>query len=172
MKAMSEQCLCHDGADVIDPAEQRCLDSFLDSATRLYLALDRQLLVAHDVTFFDARLLQVLDAAPDGRLRVGDLAAELMLSRSRVSQQVRRMAAAGLLHRSTSPDDRRGVVVTITDTGRRRAERVLVTFGNLVRTHYLGPLSRAQVIALGHSCARVSSGLKAGQPAAVLSGVQ
>ncbi|MEZ0365742.1 MarR family winged helix-turn-helix transcriptional regulator [Mycobacterium sp. pUA109] len=174
---MSEQCPRHEPAGItgspqLDPAEQRCLDSFLDSATRLYMALDRRLGDAHGLSFFDVRLLQVLYEAPDGWMRMSDLAAETMLLMSRVSHQIRRLEAQGWVRRRAGVADRRSVTVSLTPAGRRRTSAVQATFGGLVRAHFLSPLSRAQMSALGHSCYRVSAALQTGQPNAVLSGVQ
>jgi DNA-binding MarR family transcriptional regulator len=50
-------------------------------------------------------------------MRMAQLADALAHSRSRVTHTVARMQKAGLVARSTSPEDGRGIVCTLTDRG-------------------------------------------------------
>lgn len=129
---------------------------------RLYILLNRKLLDAHKLTLFDVLLLEILAGSGSGSARVGDLAQALMLTPSRVSQQIRRLEAQGLVQRSASNRDRRGVVAIITHDGRARLRPALVTYGRLVRAHYLDPLSRPQMAALGDCARRINTGINPG----------
>ena len=91
---------------------------------------------------------------------MGDLAEQLMSLPSRVTRQIRRLEAQGLVRREASPDDRRGVLATITDEGRATVDQAIVTYGQYVKMHFLAQLSRPQVAALGENCRRISQGLK------------
>jgi len=146
------------GLPALDEAEQWSWERFLDAAMRLYLLLNRKLLNAHKLTLFDVLLLEKL--AGSGSARVGDLAQALMLTPSRVSQQIRRLESQGLVQRSASNSDRRGVVATITHDGLVRLRPALATYGRAVRTHYLGQLSRPQLAALGDCARRINSEAK------------
>jgi DNA-binding MarR family transcriptional regulator len=145
----------------LDFAEQRSWQNFLDSALGVYAALNRSLVDRHHLTLNDVRLLDVLDRAPNGSARMGDLADELMSLPSRVTRQINRLEAHNLARRHSSPDDGRGVVACITEDGRAALGSAMVTYGQGVRTHFLKKLSRPQVAALGESCRRVGAGLKA-----------
>jgi hypothetical protein len=58
----------------LDIAEQKSWQNFLDSTLRLYAMLNRRLTDAHQLSLFDVRVLDILDNAPDGCARMGDLA--------------------------------------------------------------------------------------------------
>ncbi|VEG44483.1 MarR family transcriptional regulator [Mycolicibacterium chitae] len=146
----------------LDIAEQRSWQNYLDSALRIYATLNRGLTEAHDLTLVDVRLLDLLDKSPTGSVRMGDLAEALMSLPSRVTRQIRRLETAGLVTRTASPEDGRGVLATITKEGREVAEKAMVTYSQGVRTHFLSQLSRPQVAAIGENCRRISAALKGG----------
>lgn len=143
----------------LDSAEHRSWQNFLDAALRLHATLNKSLAEEHRLTLNDVRLLDVLDKAPDGSVRMGDLAESLMSLPSRVTRQIRRLETQGLVRRGASPDDGRGVVASITDVGREQVRKAMVTYGDAVRMHYVGRLSRSQVSAMGENCRRINAGL-------------
>jgi DNA-binding MarR family transcriptional regulator len=61
-----------------------------------------------------------LNQAPDGRMRMGELAESLLLTPSGVTRLVDRMEADGLVQRQQCPSDRRGWNAVITPAGRSR----------------------------------------------------
>ncbi len=144
----------------LDIAEQKSWQNFLDSTLRLYSTLNRRLTDAHQLSLFDVRVLAMLDSAPTGCARMGDLAEALPSLPSRLTRQVRRLESQGLVRREASRDDGRGVVAAITDDGRIAAEQAMVTYAQGVRTYFLGHLSRSQIAAMGENCRRISIGLK------------
>src|SRR2546429_6143869 len=97
----------------LDIAEQTSWQNFLDSALRISATLNRRLTDAHQLSLFDVRVLDMLDNAPTGCARMGDLAEALPSLPSRLTRQIRRLEAQGLVRREASQDDRRGVVATI-----------------------------------------------------------
>lgn len=137
----------------LDIAEQKSWQNFLDSTLRLYATLNRQLTEAHQLSLFDVRVLDLLDHAPTGCARMGDLAEALASLPSRLTRQVRRLETQGLVRREASQDDRRGVVAEITDEGRTVARHAMTTYADAIRVHFLGPLSRSQVVAVGRTAA-------------------
>jgi DNA-binding MarR family transcriptional regulator len=143
----------------LDDAEQKCWQQFTETATHLYAALNRELLDAHGLTLLDAMLLRLLANSRKGSARMGELAQELAVSPSRVSEQARRLESQGFVCRNRSPDDRRVVIASITRVGRAKLRPVLRTYGTGVRALYLNPLSRQQMTALGDSCRRIIEAL-------------
>jgi DNA-binding MarR family transcriptional regulator len=143
----------------LDLAEMRSWQYFLEAALRMSAMLNRGLVESHQLTLVDVRLLDLLNKSPGGA-RMGDLAEGLMSLPSRVTRQIRRLEAVGLVRRDASPDDGRGVVATITDEGRMAVKRAMTTYGLCVKAHFLGQLSRPQVAALGENCRRINAGLK------------
>ena len=152
----------------LDIAEQRSWQNFLDSALRLYATLNRTLVEVHQLTLNDVRLLDMLDKSATGSARMGDLADGLMSLPSRVTRQIRRLEMSGLVRRDASPDDGRGVLATITEVGRAAVRQAMLTYGQEVRAHFLGRLSRPQIAAMGENCRRISTALKTGSSAAKL----
>jgi DNA-binding MarR family transcriptional regulator len=144
----------------LDIAEQKSWQNFLDSALRLYATINRQLTDTHQLSLLDVRVLEMLDSAPAGSARMGDLAEALPSLPSRLTRQIRRLEVQGLVRREASRDDRRGVVATITDDGKTAAHEAMVTYAQGVRTYFLGQLSRSQVAAMGENCRRISAALK------------
>lgn len=144
----------------LDIAEQRSWQNFLDSALRIYATLNRGLTEAHKLTLVDVRLLDLLDKSEAGSARMGDLAEALMSLPSRVTRQIRRLEAQGLVQRTASPDDGRGVLATITEDGRELVKKAMVTYSQAVRANFLEQLSRPQMAAMGENCRRISSAIK------------
>lgn len=144
----------------LDEAEQRCWFEFLDSSARLLEAMNRILIEQHELTLFDFLVLDMLAKSRGGSARMGDLAHELVLQPSRVTQQVRRLEAQGLVQRRRSTNDKRGVIASITRAGRARVRPAVKTYAQTVRMLYLGQMSRQQMIVLGDSSRRISAPLK------------
>ena len=146
----------------LDIAEQKSWQNFLDAALRLYGTLNRTLVDQHKLSLVDVRLLEILDNSETGAARMGDLAEQLMSLSSRVTRQIRRLEASGLVRRNASPDDGRGVLASITDRGRAVVAEAIGTYAKGVREHFLGPLSRPQMAAMGENSRRISAALKSG----------
>src|ERR671933_266077 len=68
-----------------------------------------------DLAWYD--LLWALYRSPERRLRVNELAREVVLSPTAMSRFVDRVEAAGCVRREPDPTDRRALQVTITDAG-------------------------------------------------------
>jgi DNA-binding MarR family transcriptional regulator len=105
------------------------------------------------LTWYDALLH--LDAAPDGRLRMQELAAAVVLSRSGLTRVVDRLESVGYVERTSCPSDRRGTNAEITSTGRAalHAARPIHLAG--VAEHFAAVLSPAQLQSLGEALRRL-----------------
>jgi DNA-binding MarR family transcriptional regulator len=143
----------------LDDAEQGCWQTFLESSTRLLETLNRSLVDDHRLTMFDFLVLDLLAHSRAGSARMGDLAQALVVGPSRVTQQIQRMEAEGLVRRSRDPNDGRVVIANITRDGLMRVKPAAYTYGRVIRKHYLGQMSRNQMIAMGDCCRRISTPL-------------
>lgn len=144
----------------LDIAEMRSWQNFLEAAVRMSATLNRGLVESHGLSLNDVRVLDVLNKSATGSARMGDLAEQLMSLPSRVTRQIRRLEEQGLVRREASPDDRRGVLATITDEGRATVDQAMMTYGQYVKMYFLSQLSRPQMAALGENCRRINNGLK------------
>lgn len=140
----------------LDDTEVRCWRQFVKSSQLVLSSMDNTLMDTHQLSLPDVLVLYVL-ATADGSARMNQLAESLMVIPSRMTQQVSRLESRGLVSRTPSPGDRRGVVADITGMGRARVRPALETYAKLVRTLYLDSLSRQQMIALGDICRRIGA---------------
>lgn len=100
----------------------------------------------------------------DGQLRMAQLADALAHSRSRVTHTIRRMEAAGLVERTSSPDDGRGVIASLTDKGMELLESIAPIHVNGVRDHLVDLASDEDFAALGRVMNAVADNLIARHP--------
>jgi DNA-binding MarR family transcriptional regulator len=89
--------------------------------------LDADLVARHGVTLEEYDVLVQLAEAPDGRRRMGELAAATLIARSSCTRVVDRLVARSWVERVRDRDDRRRVVVGLTAAGRGGLRRCAVT---------------------------------------------
>ncbi len=71
-------------------------------------------------------LVQLVEAR-GGRLRMTDLASQLLISRSGLTRLIDRMTAEGLVSREPAPDDGRGFFAVVTEAGVERLRKATST---------------------------------------------
>ena len=79
--------------------------------------LDRELQAEEGLSLAWYDVLLHLDEVPGRRLRMTDLAAAVVISKSGLTSLVDRMEEAGLVAREPDPDDRRAIAVALTAAG-------------------------------------------------------
>jgi DNA-binding MarR family transcriptional regulator len=129
----------------LDATEMRAWRGLLECWVLLSDRLERGLSRRSDLSLADYEVLVQLSEAPEGRLRMTELAGAVLSSKSRLSHQITRMVAAGLVRRQRCPTDKRGAFAVLTEAG--RAALVEAAPGHVadVRENMLEPLSRCQV---------------------------
>jgi DNA-binding MarR family transcriptional regulator len=85
-------------------------------------SLERALERKHQLSLNEYEVLRHLSAAPEGQMRMQDLAEEIHLSQSALSRLVKRLEEEGLATRGMCEHDRRGVWACITNPGRAAQE--------------------------------------------------
>lgn len=93
-------------------------------------------------------VLLTLSEAPDHEMRSMDLAQKLGWQRSRVSQQLSRMAKRELVYRRVCDTDRRGSIEVLTATGLQRIKTAAPIHTKAVRHCFADVLSDRQLDAL------------------------
>src|SRR5437879_574899 len=91
-------------------------DSFLRAHATLMRRLEVDLAQATGLALADFDVLAQL-ARAGGALRMTDLAARALISRSGMTRRVARLVEEGLVRRANADADARGVVVALTDAG-------------------------------------------------------
>ncbi|MBL1079282.1 MarR family transcriptional regulator [Nocardia sp. 2] len=105
-------------------------------------------------------LVRLADA-PDGTIRMTELAASLINSKSRLSYQIDQLEKAGLVRRGTVPGDSRGVTAELTTKGRRALEEAAPGHVTLVRDLLIDVLTPAQRTAIADGLAEVADRIRA-----------
>ncbi len=114
---------------------------FLRTHATLVRELDEELTQRHGLPLTSYDVLVQLDGAPDGRMRMSQLADAVLLSRSGLTRLVDRLERAGLIERVRCRADARGWFAVITDAGRAAFARARRTHIEGVRRRYLDRLS-------------------------------
>jgi DNA-binding MarR family transcriptional regulator len=110
--------------------------------------LRRSLVQRSGLSDAEYAVLVCLSEAPDGRLRAFELVKGLAWEKSRLSHQLRRMQARGLVERDECDTDRRGSFVVLTGAGRAAIEAAAPHHVADVRRWFFDALSPAQLDAL------------------------
>jgi DNA-binding MarR family transcriptional regulator len=93
---------------------------------RLTERLNRELADKTGLSEADFDILTALLQAPDDTVRALALRCGLEWEKSRLSHQLKRMEARGLILREDCVEDNRGTVIRVTDTGRKLAAEAQV----------------------------------------------
>ena len=129
----------------LDPVELDAYFSLIEVSSLLRHTVEQQLREAGDLSYVQFQLLARLGDSPTGSHRMTDLADGVVYSRSGLTYQAGLLETMGLVRRTPSVDDERGVTVTITDAGRAVLARVFPGHIAVVQQLFLAPLSREQV---------------------------
>ena len=113
--------------------------AFLRASVRLMERLDTEL-QPHALSLADYEILVHLAAEPAAELRMTELAARTLVSRSGLTRRLDRLVESGLVERRSCPTDRRGVLAVLTPAGRRRLEESAPTHVAGVRRHFVSQL--------------------------------
>lgn len=106
-----------------DAADGMAAVTSLMRAQQIVLARVEAVLRPFDVTFARYEVLMLLLFSKRGTLPMKVIGARLQVHPTSVTNVVDRLERAGLVLRSPHPDDRRSLVVALTDTGRDVAEK-------------------------------------------------
>jgi DNA-binding MarR family transcriptional regulator len=106
-------------------------------------ALEQRLQADAGISTADFDVLHALSRAEGHRLRAGALADALGWEKSRISHQVSRMAARGLLERAECPTDARGTWVLLAAPGADALATATCGYVEVLQQTFFAPLSAA-----------------------------
>ncbi|HWS39244.1 MAG TPA: MarR family transcriptional regulator [Actinoplanes sp.] len=127
-------------------------------------AVEDQLRTEGDLSYLQFQILARLADAPDGRMRMTDLADVLVHSRSGLTYQVGLLGKRDLITRAPSPDDERSTIVAITAAGRELVARVLPGHAAGVRRLLFDGMTESDLGALAGVLGRVRDHMRAVPP--------
>jgi DNA-binding MarR family transcriptional regulator len=115
----------------------------------------RDLAAATALPLGSYNVLRLLHEAPRCRLRLGELARDVFLTRSGATRLAERLERAGLLRREGHARDRRGSFAVLTDRGREEWKRAKAVFGTIVAERFGSHLSDAEAETLNAVLSRI-----------------
>jgi DNA-binding MarR family transcriptional regulator len=131
--------------------------AFIEGSLRVHTCIDEDLKAFSGMTLFDYHILVLLSEAPDGRLRMRDLAQRIAFAPSRLTYQATRMEQKGWIEREACEDDARGTYAAITPAGRQALRRATPAHVRSIRAGFLDTLDERDIDDL----ARIFSRLRA-----------
>ncbi|WP_460714561.1 MarR family winged helix-turn-helix transcriptional regulator [Nocardioides dilutus] len=147
----------------LDDGQQRSWRALVMGTTLLFDRLDEDLRRAFDISLVEYEILVRLSER-DGHMRMAALADALAHSRSRVTHTVTRMEKAGLVQRSRSDEDGRGIIASLTDKGLDLLVRAAPTHVEGVREHLVDLVRDDDLAALGRVMDAVADNLVEAHP--------
>jgi DNA-binding MarR family transcriptional regulator len=148
----------------VDPVQLGAYFALIEVSGLLRHAIDQQLREAGDLTFVQFQVLMRLRQSSTGSLRMTGLADAVVVSRSGLTYQAGLLEKAGLVTRRPSPDDERGVAISITDAGRALLGEVLPGHEEVVSRMLFDPLSRDDARTLAGLLTPVRDHMRAAPP--------
>jgi DNA-binding MarR family transcriptional regulator len=124
-------------------------------------ALDRQLREEAGISHVYYQILAMLSQAPDGAMRMSELARLTSTSTSRLSHAVAALEDRGWVTRSSCPTDRRGQLAELTAAGRREVERTAPGHVAEVRRRVFDVLDDGELAQLRALAAKLSEAAEA-----------
>lgn len=123
-------------------------------------------LAQHDSHPADYEILVWLSEADGERMRMSDLAACVLVSKSRLTYRIDRLEAAGLVRREQCESDGRGLFAVLTAPGRRRLEQLAPPHVQSVRDALVDRLTPEEFAQLGELARKVNAGAPVVRPRA------
>ena len=138
--------------------------ALMEVSSLLQYAVDEHLRADGDLSYVQFQILARLVDAPEGRLRMTDLADGVVYSRSGLTYQAGLLDKRGLITRSPSPDDERSVIVTVTGAGRDLVAHVLPGHVDRLRQLLFEAMTGEALAALSAILGRVRDHMRATPP--------
>ena len=138
-----------------DPAQLAAWRRLLEAHATVTELLEHELVAERGLPLSRYDVLLNLAEAPGGRLRMQELSASVLLSKSGLSRLVDRMVEAGLVRRERCEDDRRGWFAVLTDQGRSALRRAAPVHLRGIHEHFTRHLSPEEVEVLTAALSRV-----------------
>jgi len=148
----------------LDAVQLGAYFSLIEASTLLRHAVEQQLRDAGDLSYVQFQLLATLGDAPEGRLRMTDLADGVVYSRSGLTYQAQTLEKRALVRRSPAVEDERGVEVSITEDGRALLEHVFPGHIETLDDLLFASLSRKDVEALADILGRARDHMRQAPP--------
>jgi DNA-binding MarR family transcriptional regulator len=158
MREQLQSGLSHEERNLSRPSPQglRAWRLYFESALALVDVLDAELEREAGIPLRWYDVLVHLEETPEG-LRMNELAERILYSKSGFTRVVDRMEEAGLVRRVRPENDRRSILVVMTDEGRETMEQARGLHRHAIEEHFSRHLAESDVKALIRALEKVSA---------------
>jgi DNA-binding MarR family transcriptional regulator len=139
------------------PHELAAWRGMLVASAQAMQRLDAQLQAEHGLTASAYEVLMFLDDAPEHRMRMSEIADQVLLSRSGCTRLVDRLVEQGFVTRCAADCDGRGLYAQLTPAGLVKIGAARATHREGIRRFFLDRLSTTDQKALGDIWSRFHS---------------
>jgi DNA-binding MarR family transcriptional regulator len=150
--------LSHEEQALSSPSPERLLAwrLYFESALALIDVLDSALERDAGIPLRSYDALIHLEESPEG-LRMNELAERILYSKSGLTRVVDRLEDAGLVRRVRPENDRRSILVVLTDQGRAMIDRARRHHRHAIEQHFSQHLSDTDIKALTRALEKLSA---------------
>jgi DNA-binding MarR family transcriptional regulator len=158
MRKQLQSGLSHKEQSLSSPSPERlrAWRLFFESALALLDVLDAELEEAAGIPQRWYDVLVHLEESPQG-IPMNELAERILYSKSGFTRVVDRMEEAGLVRRSRVGNDRRTILIVLTDKGTETLERARRHHRDGIQRHFSQHLTNADIKALTRALEKVST---------------
>ena len=142
----------------LTPEEMAAWRSFIETSGDLLRAIEKDL-VQYGLDLGDYQLLAMLSEAPDGQLRLCDLADTLRLTRSGLTRRMDGVVSKKLVSRAQSEQDRRVTYASMTPKGYETLRKVAPQHLETVRELMIDLLTSAEIKSIASAFSKISDNL-------------
>ncbi|HEY4558646.1 MAG TPA: MarR family winged helix-turn-helix transcriptional regulator [Enteractinococcus sp.] len=132
---------------------------YFETTARLLDRLEKRLKQQVGLTLSEYNMLLLLSEAPDGKMRMGQLADAIVFSPSRLTYQVKVLTDRGLVNRVKCQDDGRAWEAELTSEGRTMFRRASIIHAKGVKQLFTDVVSEEQLAELHQIFSQVSANL-------------
>ena len=125
--------------------EREAWGGFLSAYAFIYRIVEEDLQSHSQITHVEFEILLRLSWAENQRMRIQDLAAQSLLTRSGVSRAISRLEEAGLVAREEATEDRRGAYTVLTKEGAKRFQNAMQPHVAFVKENFLNLFSEPEL---------------------------
>lgn len=135
-------------ADLLDDQRITAIGLLVEAETAVVRVLDEELRRDVGMPLSTYETLIRLGRSPDRRLRQVELSRQLSLTTGGVTRLIDRLEAAGLVRRTSSPDDRRASYAQLTEAGLHALRGATEVHLRSLQRHFVDPLGPDGLAAL------------------------
>jgi DNA-binding MarR family transcriptional regulator len=131
--------------------------AFITAHAEVIGAISKEMESAGQVPLSSYDVLVALSESPGHRLRMHELARDVILSRSALTRLVDRLEGQGLLHREQCGTDRRGAYAVLTDAGREALDSAWPVYGRSIQRRFVDHLSDDELAVIRTAMSRIAA---------------